>query len=146
MEKEIKLELKHVKGYLDHGLKCNYKAGMHYGEDCLVLGADLDGLKLNMPLLWLRYEYVKPILKTIDFLRDDENFELYLDLCEELGVVHCNNMLIALEEENYFAIDVQKYKILEEWMNKNHFDWKHDLIGKGLAVDYQNHLKTKTNN
>lgn len=50
-------------------------------------------------------------------------------------MVRCDSLLKALQDKNYYALDIQKYSILEEWMYKNHFDWKFDLIKTGLAID-----------
>ncbi|MNR15725.1 hypothetical protein D3C85_1322800 [compost metagenome] len=78
---------------------------------------------------------IKPILRPLSDILKDENFDLYMDLCDELGLTQCEHLLKALDSKNYYAFDIQKYEILEEWMNKNHFDWKHDLIGERLAID-----------
>lgn len=76
-----------------------------------------------------------PILRPISDLRKDEFFDLYMDFCESLGMVNCVFLLDALEKGTYYAIDIKKYQIIEEFMCKNHFDWKYNLIEKGLAID-----------
>lgn len=123
-----KLELKHLAPYLPYGLRFEGKR-----KDWALFDS---GIKILCPVdLDGRWEIIKPILRPLSDLTKDENFELYMDLCEEIGVIRCDSLLEALEKGNYYAIDIQKYHILEEWLNKNHFDWKFGLIEKGLAID-----------
>jgi ribulose 1,5-bisphosphate carboxylase large subunit-like protein len=75
-----------------------------------------------------------PILRPISDLRNDNSFDLYIELCEELETVSCENLLTAIEFGKYYAMDFSKYLKLEEFMDKNNFDWKHNLIEKGLAT------------
>lgn len=77
----------------------------------------------------------KLILNNLSMLTQDENFEMYLDLCDCLEMVRCDSLIEALQNNSYYAIDIQKHKLLEEWMYKNHFDWKYNLLGRGLAID-----------
>ncbi len=120
---EDKLELKHWASYLPHKVQLKY---------CVNKGTawTLDETNINSITIHDRL-----ILRPISDLRKDEYFDLYMDLCENLEMVNCENLLLALEKNNYYAIDIQKYHILEEFMYKNHFDWKHKLIEKGLAID-----------
>ena len=76
----------------------------------------------------------KLILKPLSYLTKDENFDLYMDLCEEIGVVRCEHLLLALQDNLKYAFNLQYLNALEEFMNKNHFDWKYNLIEKGLAI------------
>lgn len=78
---------------------------------------------------------VKPILRPLSDLTKDEYFDLYLELCEELGVVRCEHLLLALQDKSYFAFPIQKLEALEEFMYKNHFDWKYNLIKRNLAIN-----------
>jgi hypothetical protein len=131
----MKLELKHIESYLSHGLTCNYDNGIHYGTNCLITGADLDGVKLNMPLDWLIFEYVKPLLFPLEILKKDEYFDLYIDLCEEMESISCEYLLEALINKTRYSFNISQLQVLENWMNKNNFDWKYDLIKNGLAID-----------
>jgi len=60
-----KLTIADLAPYIAHGLKCNYSAGMHYGTDCKILGLDADGVKLEMPLEWLVYSQIQPLLRPL---------------------------------------------------------------------------------
>jgi hypothetical protein len=119
--------------YFPYGLKVNYKEGMHYGNS-EIIGIDNEGIKIKGINLWVLFKNAKPILKPLSDLKNDENFDLYMDLCEQLEVHRCDNLLLALENEDYYSINIQKYHIIEEFMNKNHFDWKYNLIADGLAI------------
>ena len=83
----------------------------------------------------------KPILKPLSDLIDniledgnDENYELHLQLSELLNTNDCSYFVKALIDNKYYAVDVRLWNDIEEWLNKNHFDWKFNLIEKGLAV------------
>jgi len=128
----MKLEAKHIIGYLPYELKCNYKAGMHTGTNCLISGVDLDGVKLNMPLEWLIFDYVKPILKPISDLRKDDHFDLYMELLEEMESVNLEYFIEALENNTYYTTSIDKLRTMEQFMLKHHFDL-YGLIPAGLA-------------
>jgi len=81
------------------------------------------------------FDEIDLILKPISTLREDEYFDLYMDFCESLGMVNCYHLLEALEKDKYYSMDIKKYFLVEEFMNKNHFDWKYKLIEQGLAID-----------
>jgi len=136
------LELKHIKGYLDTKLK-----GIdEQGNQVEIVGVKNETYFINSGNTYAYgdIQSLKTILRPLSDLRKDEFFDLYMDLCESLEMVNCANLLLALEKEYYYTIDIQKYHILEDWMNKNHFDWKHNLIEKGLAIDINN-LNTNEN-
>jgi len=80
------------------------------------------------------FDDVKIIIKPLSDLRKDEYFDLYMDFCESLGMVNCYHLLEALEKGKYYSMSIEKYFLVEEFMNKNQFDWKFKLIEKGLAV------------
>lgn len=89
----------------------------------------------------ISYKEIKLILKPLSDLIDniledgnDENYELYLQLSELLNTNDCTHFVKALIDNKYYAVDVRLWNDIEEWLNKNHFDWKFNLIEKGLAV------------
>jgi len=84
----------------------------------------------------VEFNDVQLLLKPISYLRKDEHFDAYMDLCESLDMVNCAYLLEALEKGLYYAIDIQKYYIIEQFMNKNHFDWRFNLIEKELAIEF----------
>lgn len=132
------LELKHLAPYLPYGLTTKLRTSNEYPYYTIV-GLTTKGiLKIgdNGHHMWeTKFEDCIPILRPLSDLTKDENFELYLDLCEELEMVRCDSLLQSLTKGDYYAIDIQKYHILEKWMCKNHFDWKFGLIENGLAID-----------
>jgi hypothetical protein len=124
----MKLELKHLAGYLPYKLK-----GIMYYGGCVREDVEL-GL-MDIPV-WLNGSYpIKPILRPLSDLTKDEFFDLHMDLCEELGVFSCEHLLLALQDNLKYAFNTQHLNILEEFMNKNHFDWKYNLIENYLAID-----------
>ena len=58
----------------------------------------------------------------------------YLQLSELLNTNDCKHFVKALVDNKYYAVDVRLWNDIEEWLNKNHFDWKFNLIEKGLAI------------
>src|SRR6478609_5402338 len=100
----MKLEAKHIIGYLPYELKCNYKAGMHTGTNCLISGVDLDD--------------VKPILKPISDLRKDDHFDLYMELLEEMESVNLEYFIEALENNTYYTTSIDKLRTMEQFMLK----------------------------
>ena len=119
--------------YLPYDLKVKYKEGIHYGNH-EINAIDKEGVKIAGIEMWVLYKNCKPILKPLSYLTKDENFDLYMDLCEEIGVVRCEHLLLALQDNLKYAFNLQQLNNLEEWLNKNHFDWKYNLIEKGLAI------------
>lgn len=77
---------------------------------------------------------IKLILRELSDLKKDEFFDLYMDLCEEMESISCEYLLEALINKTKYDLDITKLEPLESWMYKNHFDWKYNLIEKGLAV------------
>ena len=80
---------------------------------------------------------LKPLSDLIDNILEDgndENYELHLQLSELLNTNDCKHFVKALVDNKYYAVDVRLWNDIEEWLNKNHFDWKFNLIEKGLAI------------
>lgn len=130
------METKYLIPYLEHNLKVKQRPFNHIEElksidlfrnQCSIFNKVLTD---EIPI-----EDIIPILKPLSDLRKDEFFDLYMDFCESLDMVNCYFLLEALEKGKYYAIDIQKYYKIEEFMNKNHFDWRFGLIEKGLAID-----------
>jgi len=136
IQKENKMEsitLKEIAGYLPYSLKGQFKLSQ-------VAGVELEKDEIREKLMTADscqffLIYCKPYLYNLSMLTKDEYFEMYLDLCDCLEMVRCDSLIEALQNNSYYALDIQKYKLLEEWMYKNHFDWKYNLIGRGLAID-----------
>lgn len=82
----------------------------------------------------VKFDDVKLIIRPISDLRKDEYFDWYMDFCESLGMVNCYHLLEALEKDKYYSMDIKKYFLVEEFMNKNHFDWRFNFLQNGLAV------------
>jgi len=133
----MKIELKHLAGYFPYGLKAQDIRTkelrtitlLHFTYDMNTVGHNhllYEGLLLSKHL---------SILRPLSDLTKDENFDLYMDLCEEIGVIRCEHLILALQDNLKYAFNLQDLNALEEFMNKNHFDWKYNLIEKGLAID-----------
>lgn len=124
----MKLEIKHLAGYLPYKLKLIDDKPKVMNAFC--------GHSIN----WCSIEYAikmqrKPILRPLSDLKKDDHFDLYMDFCEEMESISCEYLLEALINKTRYAFDLNKLGKLEEWMYKNHFDWKYGLIEKGLAID-----------
>lgn len=135
----MKLELKHLEIAMS-----NYFLLQYFDDERELLHNDCKIISLReeeMTIANGEYEYevgfedVNIIIKPISDLRKDEYFDLYIDFCESLGMVNCYHLLEALEKGKYYSMDIKKYFLVEEFMNKNHFDWKYNLINRGLAID-----------
>lgn len=80
---------------------------------------------------------LKPLSDLIDNILEDgndENYNLSCELAELLNTNDCSHFVKALLENKYYAVDVRLWNDIEFWLNKNHFDWKYNLIKKELAV------------
>ncbi len=125
-----KLELKHIYGYIFYGLNAII----------FDLVCEIEGVDLHWPetIIAERVNYnlsdIKPILRPITDLRKEDSL-LYQNLTQIMDAANINNLLDAIENNYHYIIDIRNYSKLEEFMDKHHFDWKYDLIGKGLAVD-----------
>jgi len=135
----MKLELKHLEIAMS-----NYFLLQYFDDERELLHNDCKIISLReeeMTIANGEYEYevgfedVNIIIKPVSDLRKDEYFDLYIDFCESLGMVNCYHLLEALEKGKYYSMDIKKYFLVEEFMNKNHFDWKYNLIQQGLAID-----------
>ncbi len=128
----MKLELKHIVGYLPYGLKyCNRNVGQ-YGLKKPLIG---DINTMNVMGFIDGDTLSKPILRPLSDLTKDEHFELYMDLCEEMESISCEYLLESLIKKTKYAFNLNQLETLEDWMYKNHFDWKYNLIKNGLAID-----------
>ncbi len=83
----------------------------------------------------------KPILKPLSDLIDnilddnnDANYQLNCELADLLNTTNADYFVKALIEGTYYAVDHRLWNDIETWLNKNHFDWKFNLIEKGLAI------------
>lgn len=123
-----------LSNYIPYGLQgVEYKDGSKYTLSEIRYYAEPVGYWENNQEIDKKSRWCKPILKPLSFLTKDENFDLYMDLCEEIGVVRCEHLLLALQDNLKYAFNLQQLNVLETWLNKNHFDWKYNLIEKGLA-------------
>ena len=81
---------------------------------------------------------LKPLFDLIDNILEDgndSNYELSLQLSDLLNTNDCSNFVKALIENKYYAVDVRLWNDIEEWLYKNHFDWRFGLIEKGESID-----------
>ena len=82
----------------------------------------------------VKFDDVKLIIRPIADLRKDEYFDWYMDFCESLEMVNCYHLLEALEKGKYYSMSIEKYFLVEKFMNENHFDWRFNFLQNGLAV------------
>lgn len=60
------------------------------------------------------------------------------ELSEIIESISCDYFVKALIENTFYSLDIRKWAEVENFMNKNHFDWKHNLIENGLAISIHN--------
>lgn len=141
----MKLELKHLTPYLPYGLMIFDTSQEEYIFDAKEwLFRDkqfVNPFFKNHLEQILNDDSLKPILRPLSDLRKDEYFDSFFAFCENELIVDPYFLLEALEKDKYFLIDFSKYYKIEEFMNKNHFDWRFNLIENGLAIDKNNILK-----
>ena len=158
-----KLEMKEIVGYLPYGLEAitivdvrenflhleidNYYifdkgniwsyCGYADSDLCIPLGeGEFNGFILRYGSSYADIQdYVKPLLLPLSDLKKDEYYDLYVDLCEEMESSSFEYLLEALINKTSYSFDLKKLEKLEDWMYKNHIDWKYDLIERGLAID-----------
>lgn len=83
------------------------------------------------------FPILKPLSDLIDNILDDDNdanYQLNCELADLLNTTNADYFVKALIEGTYYAVDHRLWNDIETWLNKNHFDWKFNLIEKGLAV------------
>lgn len=130
----MKLELKHVAPYLAYGVKIK-SGNFTIRELCMEVdnySFSDENISIKSAVTGLGH---KLILRPLSDLRKDEYFDLYMDFIEEMESVNLEYLIKALEEKSSYSLNIQKLEILEDFMNKNHFDWKYNLIENGLAID-----------
>ena len=125
------LEIKHIYGYLRYGLDAWID-----GVICEIEGIDFH---FENTIIAERVNYklseIVPILRPLSDLKKDEYFDLYMDLCEDMESVSCEYLVESLINKTKYAFNLRQLEKLEEFMDKYHFDWKYNLIERGLAVD-----------
>lgn len=80
---------------------------------------------------------LRPLKYLIDNVLEDGNEEAYSlnqELCDILNTNDCSYFVNALINNLYYALDIKLWILVEHWLSENHFDWKYDLINKGLAI------------
>lgn len=134
-----KLSLKELAGYLPYGLKVVDTSQENHlfdlNEWIFRQHQHVQPYFKNHLDQILNDESLKLCLRPLSDLTKDEYFDLYLELCEELEVARCEHLILALENKNYYVLELAKWNIVEDFMYKNHFDWKYNLIGRGLAIN-----------
>lgn len=141
----MKLELKHLAPYLPYGLTLFDTSQ----EECIFdakewLFRDKQFVKpffKNHLEQILNDDSLKLILRPLSDLRKEEYFDSFFAFCENELIVNPYFLLEALEKGKYFLIDFSKYYKIEEFMNKNHFDWRFNLIENGLAINKNDIIK-----
>ena len=101
------------------------KVYLYEKETCFFLtGIDGNEVYLNLYLLPFRIESIKPYLRPLSSMTEEEKYELS-------GV---NGVLdVDFEFETYKVVHLLKSHNVIDWFNKHHFDYR-GLIEKGLAL------------
>lgn len=106
-----------------------------------------EGGRRNATIDWVLREHenfkliLKPLSDLIDNILDDdndENYQLSCELADLLNTTDSSYFVKALIKKTYYAIDHRLWIDIENWFNKNHFDWKYNLIEQGLAISIHN--------
>jgi hypothetical protein len=127
----MKLELKHICGYIPYGLDA-----MIEDVVCEIEGVDLHVIEsVIAERVNYKVDEIKPILRPLSDLKKEECFDLHKELCEIIGVIQCEQLLLAVQHNYDYVFNLKKLNALEEFMYKNHFDWQYKLIENGLVID-----------
>lgn len=102
----------------------------------------IDGFLYRSEMTYVNFlRGIKPILRPLSDLinnilddNNDANYRLNCELAELLNTNNADYFVKALIEGTFYAIDHRLWNDIEEFLNKNHFDWKFGLIEKGLAI------------
>ena len=140
----MELKLEHLAGYLPYGLKGIYIEDNIGLETMISLSTNVGGTFVEVITNHdaMDIHTFKPILKPLSDLIDnilddnnDANYQLSCELAELLNTTDSSYFVKALINKTYYAVDVRLWNDIETWLNKNHFDWKYNLIENGLAID-----------
>ena len=130
----MKLELKHLAGYLPYGLVFRYDSEP---SEYLMLGLTKESIKLDeatedLKPCWVGYnDYYKPILRPLSDLGKKHIDYMWFEL---LGIDNeIFDKLEFIEKCELYQIDFLPI-IVYEYLLKNHFD-VHNLIEKDLAIN-----------
>jgi hypothetical protein len=121
----MKLELKHLAGYLPYGLKVQYVCS--YNDSLKV--KDLEIYNVNYSLL----KQYKPILRPLSYLTKQKVLDMieYSDFEDIYFNGNPSDLIFVNTEDNTYLSDILKNT---EFLFKNHFD-VYGLIEAGLAID-----------
>ena len=131
---EKQLLLKDLSGRLQYGVHCRvFKLNETIKEDDDILygiiGDNVITLKSNEDECLMYYQ-VKPYLRAMSSMTDDEKREIYNWLVEN-DVDWFDFSKLRLDE---ILISFDSSWLLVDWLNKNHFDYR-GLIPKNLAIE-----------
>jgi hypothetical protein len=125
-----------IKGYLGYGIECVYKYKNTFGNQD---NEEIKHFKLEKAIHNLfRYdypnytniEYIKPILRPINDLTDEEIKQLWYEMPIHLDILNYNrNRTLSHLFDNIQNLD---YRTME-YLNSIHIDY-FGLIGQGLAI------------
>ena len=142
-QEEKDLLLKDIFGRIPYGVKCSfldiefnntthgYLESFEYDEDKDIIFV-IDGIGIYS-------EHVKPYLFPLSSMTEEQKKEISkrYNYHNYYGI----HIEITHHSEGYWDNDtscnLQDYLWLEDWYNKNHFDYR-GLIEKGLAIDATN--------
>lgn len=139
-----KLELKHIQPYLLHNVKFISELDKPFDELGYQPIWTIDGInkmfggycfttKENNDAYPI--ENCKLLLTPFNELLEETNDDLYLELCEILGVLSCENLINSISENTMYSMDYRKFLNVSEFLDSNHFDWRYGLINNGLAIN-----------
>lgn len=118
-----------IKGYLGYGVECEYKWVAYENSNIFTVGINiLDNIIFDKGEGNYFYQYIKPILRSLEDLTDEELIELNevlgFDYISQTSTYH---IIKALVEENELTVNQAEY------MYSKGIDFQ-DLIGQGLAI------------
>lgn len=132
-----KLQIYHLAPYITYGVNMMANNGIIYkltGDSSGQLTSS-DRTKNTCDISFaIKY---KPILRPLSDLLDRDK-DYWIELGEVLGTMHPHHFSNALINKSTYALSHEKWLSVSEFLDKNHFDWRYNLIKEGLAININN--------
>jgi len=139
-QEEKELLLKDLCARLTYGVVVEYTAGdgsatIDCHIDCISIRSQCVGIMDNpdKPFVWRDIISIKPYLRPMSSMTEEEKKELKADTCPE-GTGYFDEKYLRCPMNHYGEqISYDFMSVILEWLNSHHFDYR-GLIEKGLAL------------
>ena len=105
-----------------------------YEKDSFLTQPADDRMLTHSDMFHTAFDAMKPILRPMSDLLDTEQ-DFWIDLGEVLETMHPQHLAHALINKTTYALSPQKWMEVSDYLDSEFFDWRHDLIKEGKAVN-----------